>query len=80
MFFKVTKAIKYQEKMTKAPLLPFETLGNEKSDNLIVLLHGYPDTSDIWKDVINKIDKDAYIINISYPNFSEKVKSVFGMS
>ncbi|KAL4465362.1 hypothetical protein ABPG72_016763 [Tetrahymena utriculariae] len=61
-------------------ILPFEESGNFDSNNLIIFLHGYPDTADIWKDISSKVDKDAFILNFSYPNYSERYSKMFGFT
>ena len=50
--------------------LPHEITGNESSEQLIVFLHGWPDTSATWNEVIPSLEKDLYILNVSYPNYS----------
>jgi pimeloyl-ACP methyl ester carboxylesterase len=52
--------------------LPHETTGNEKSKQIVVFLHGWPDTLRLWDPIIPNFSKDYYILNVSYPNFSEK--------
>lgn len=38
--------------MTK--FLPFEVTGNQKSDTIIVFLHGWPDSCRLWDNTISK--------------------------
>jgi len=52
--------------------LPYEICGNKDSDKLLVFMHGFPDTTEIWDPIIAPLVNDAYILNVSYPNFSDK--------
>jgi len=52
--------------------LPHEINGNKNSDQLLVFMHGFPDTTSLWDPIAYPLEKDAYILNVSYPNFSVK--------
>jgi pimeloyl-ACP methyl ester carboxylesterase len=58
--------------------LPHRLIGNKESKVLLVFLHGYPDTLDLWNDIISKFQNDYLTLNISYPNFSEEEISPLG--
>jgi len=59
-------------------ILPYELSGNKNSNQILVFLHGWPDTSAIWDKVIPSFEKDHYILNITYPNYSQKEKNSKG--
>lgn len=53
-------------------VLPYETNGNPDSINVIIFLHGWPDTMRIWDRIISNLKQDDFfIINLSYPNYHE---------
>jgi len=58
--------------------LPYELSGNKNSKNILVFLHGWPDTSAIWNKVIPSCEKDHYVLNITYPNYSQEEKKPWG--
>ena len=58
--------------------LPYEKSGNPKSNQMLVFLHGWPDTTQLWDNISPNFEKDYYIISISYPNFSEKEQKKWG--
>lgn len=43
-------------------------------------MHGYPDTTAMWHGISNKVQNDAFMLNFSYPNYSEKSTSLFGLT
>lgn len=49
--------------------LPYKLLGDSKSKTLLVFLHGYPNTMNLWKDYVDKMKDDCYIVLLSYPNY-----------
>jgi len=53
-------------------LLPHEISGKKTSNQILVFLHGWPDTTALWDKTVAAFEKDYYILNISYPNFSPK--------
>lgn len=53
-------------------VLPYELSGNKNSNQILIFLHGWPDTSAIWDKVIPSFEKNYYILNITYPNYSQK--------
>ena len=59
-------------------ILPYEESGKRSSKHILVFLHGWPDTTELWNKIIPAFDKDYLILNISYPNYSEKEKSSKG--
>ena len=50
--------------------LPFRLSGNALSKYLLIFLHGWPDTFELWDPILSNLSKDFHCINISYPNFS----------
>jgi len=60
--------------------LPHEVSGNPSSKHLLVFLHGWPDTMDLWNKIIPPFEQNSYILNVSYPNFSPKEKKPDGIS
>jgi len=63
--------------MSQIPL-PHETTGNVNSKHLIVFVHGWPDNMELWSKVLPDLQKDSYLLNVSYPNYSDKEKSKWG--
>ncbi len=61
-------------------LLPHEISGNPQSKELLVFLHGWPDTCDLWNKIIPPFEQNCYILNVSYPNFSAKEKNPNGIT
>lgn len=59
-------------------LLPYELTGKKSSDQLIVFLHGWPDTAAIWDRIVPTVEQDYYVLNISYPNYTPKEKNPKG--
>ncbi len=55
--------------MSELLTLPYKTHGNKDSKILVVFLHGYPNTMRIWGDYLNKLEKDYFLVTLSYPNF-----------
>ena len=58
-------------KETMKPL-PHTLTGNSQSKQLVVFLHGWPDTLELWGKFLPQFEKDYLILNISYPNFSDQ--------
>lgn len=52
--------------------LPHELTGNRSSGQLLVFLHGFPDTTALWDGIVPTFEKDYYVLNVSYPNYSHK--------
>ena len=59
--------------------LPHKLNGNPDSKQLIVFLHGWPDTMEVWDNIIPEFEKDYYILNLSYPNFSVSESNTWGI-
>ena len=59
-------------------ILPYEVSGNKYSNKILVFLHGWPDTTQIWDKIIPEFEEEYYVLNISYPNYSQKEKSSTG--
>ncbi len=59
--------------------LPYEVSGNLNSSIVLVFLHGFPNTMRMWDEMIENFKNDYICINISYPNYSEKLKLNWGM-
>lgn len=55
-------------------VLPYELSGNRSSDQIIVFLHGWPDTSAVWSKVIPSLERNYCVLNITYPNYPPKEK------
>lgn len=52
--------------------LPYELTGNSSSTELLVFMHGWPDTTSLWDSVIGPLEEqNYYMLNVSYPNFSK---------
>ena len=60
-------------------ILPYELTGNKNSEYLLIFLHGFPNTFRLWDKMIKDLESDYYCLNISYPNFSDKIKLKWGM-
>lgn len=61
-------------------VLPFEISGNKNSPNLVIFLHGWPDHLTIWNKTIQNLNlNDSLILNITYPNYSDKETLKFGI-
>ena len=60
-------------------ILPYEESGKKSSNQILVFLHGWPDTPELWDKITPAFDKDYFILNITYPNFSEKEKNPKGV-
>jgi len=65
--------------MSSAKLLPYELTGNNKSKQIIVFLHGWPDTTHLWDGIIPHFKNEYYILNVSYPNYSPKEITSWGI-
>lgn len=59
--------------------LPYELTGNKSSRTIIVFLHGWPNTFRLWDHIIKNFEKDNLCLNISYPNYTDKLKLSWGM-
>ena len=59
--------------------LPYEVWGNPNSKTVLIFLHGFPNTMRMWDEMIQNLQKDFICINISYPNYSEKLHLKWGM-
>jgi len=66
--------------MTTQQPLPNELSGNKNSESIVVFLHGYPDTTALWDHIVAPLERDYYILNVSYPNFSTKETNPKGIS
>lgn len=60
--------------------LPHNLNGNESSNQLIVFMHGYPDTLNLWSGIIPSFEKDYLVLNVTYPNFTNMERSKWGAS
>ncbi len=60
--------------------LPHELSGNKNAEEIVVFMHGWPDTTALWDPIVAPLEKDAYILNVSYPNFSSKETNPKGIS
>jgi len=52
--------------------LPYEKHGNEAARQMLVFLHGWPDKMELWNSTIKPFQNDCFILNVSYPNYSQK--------
>ena len=52
------------------PYLPYKLSGNLSSPYLLIFMHGYPDTFELWDPLIAPFALDFLCANISYPNFA----------
>ena len=59
--------------------LPYEISGNYDSNVLLIFLHGYPNSFRMWDEMIEKLKEDYLCLNLSYPNFSNKVIRKWGI-
>lgn len=59
--------------------LPYEVSGNPNSKVILVFLHGFPNTFRMWDEMIKDLKKDFICINISYPNYTDKLHLKWGM-
>ena len=59
--------------------LPYELSGNLHSNQLLVFMHGYPDTLALWHPIIAELEADYYCLSVSYPNFSDREKNKKGI-
>lgn len=59
--------------------LPYEVSGNSSSKSVLIFLHGFPNTMRMWDEIITELQKDFICINISYPNYTEKLQLKWGM-
>lgn len=57
----------------KEQLMQYYIEGDLNSENMVLFLHGFPDTHHLWDDII-KETKNALIINMTYPNYYENQK------
>jgi len=46
---------------------------------MLIFLHGYPNTFRMWDNMIQLLQNDYLILNISYPNFAEELKLKWGL-
>ena len=53
-------------------ILPYQLSGNRDSDQILVFLHGWPDTSAVWGKVIPSLERNYYVLNLTYPNYTPK--------
>ena len=61
-------------------LLPYLLEGNLDSPNLLIFLHGYPDTLQLWDPLLPSLKQDYACLRISYPNFDPKHQLKWGLS
>ncbi|KRX05056.1 hypothetical protein PPERSA_06690 [Pseudocohnilembus persalinus] len=62
-------------------LLPHELEGNKNSDNLVILIHGWPDSIKIWDETVKNLDlQNSYILKLSYPNYHKQQQSKLGIN
>jgi pimeloyl-ACP methyl ester carboxylesterase len=67
------------EDFTKLTELPNELTGNKNSNSLLVFLHGWPNKMSMWDNITKKLEADHLCLKISYPNFSDKLKTPGGI-
>lgn len=58
--------------------LPYKITGNLSSPYLLIFLHGWPDTLELWDPIISQLSADFLCANISYPNYSKKTDAKWG--
>ena len=63
-----------------AKVLPHDISGNKNSTKLLVFLHGYPDTNAVWENILPDLEKEAYVLRVSYPNFSQQETTKKGLT
>ena len=66
-------------KSSELKILPYELTGKKDSEILLIFLHGYPNTLRMWDSMIKVLEKEYYCLNISYPNFSDKLQLRWGL-
>ena len=54
--------------------LPYELRGNQTQKQILIFIHGWPDTLDLWEEIIPQFENNSIIINISY-----NVNNIFGI-
>ena len=60
--------------------LPYKKVGNKTAKTMLIFLHGYPNTLNLWNDLTEKLKSKYLCISISYPNYSEELKLRWGLS
>lgn len=50
--------------------LPCKVSGNLSSPYLLIFLHGWPDTFELWDPIISALVPEFLCVNVSYPNFA----------
>ena len=66
-------------KINNKNLLPYDLSGNPNSSNLIVFLHGYPDSNKLWDKIYPYHEKDNLVLRLSYPNYDKRVIEKWGL-
>jgi len=60
--------------------LPYILEGNLDSQSLLIFLHGYPDSMQLWDSMVEDLKKDHTCLRISYPNFHPSYKEKWGIN
>lgn len=58
-----------QSHLSQINTLPYKVYGNKSSFILLIFIHGFPNTMNMWNDYIKQYQDSYYILSISYPNF-----------
>jgi len=68
----------FKNKLQNEYLLPYDLAGNTSSKNLIVFLHGWPDSNKLWDNIAPAQEQDNLVLRISYPNYDKRVQELWG--
>ena len=66
---------------TKLKLLPYELTGPNSSNTLVVFIHGFPDSIQLWDNYHERYSKQGHqVLRLSYPNYSDKEYEPWGIT
>lgn len=78
--FIVYRVLEKAEDTSLIEKLPYKLTGNKESNVMLIFLHGYPNTIDMWKELVDKLEPNFLCLCITYPNFSNELVLRWGMA
>ena len=68
-----------KEDISNITSLPHRVTGNKESKTMLIFLHGYPNTINMWNKFVELLNPNFLCLAISYPNYSDELKLKWGM-
>ena len=78
--FNVYRILEPKEDISHITSLPHRVTGNKDSKTMLIFLHGYPNTINMWNKIVELLNPNFLCLAVSYPNYSDELTLRWGMN